>query len=198
MAAAVPRRRVAILAYGSLLYAPGPDLAAAIVERRPCVTPFGVEYGRASVRWGGGPVLVPHRDGAAVDGTLLLLGREIDLGTAVDLLAAREGLPSARGVQQVAMDGDHVVLTACLPRNLMGADMRPAALARRAVASASNGPRNGVAYLRAAVAAGIRTPLTPAYAERVLALAGARTLEEAEERLVASGPVSRGDAHGLG
>src|SRR5699024_10748578 len=63
LAHSVPHRPVAVLAYGSLLYRPGPELAAVTVARRPCRTPFPVEYGRASTRWGGGPVLAPHPDG---------------------------------------------------------------------------------------------------------------------------------------
>ena len=182
----VPQRPIAILAYGSLLHSPGPGLAPLITGSRPCETPFPVEYGRASSRWGGGPVLVPHPDGAPVRGALLLLDPRVDLGTAVDVLAEREGLPSARGVMQVEMPGDLLVLCAALPRNLPRPDLAPDALARRAVRSAGAGARNGVAYLRAAVAAGIRTPRTDAYAERVLSRTGARSLEEAE-RLVALG-----------
>lgn len=199
-ASPVPQRRLAILAYGSLLYAPGAGLSAVLAGATPCRTPFPVEYGRASRRWGGGPVLVPHPRGAPVDGTLLRLAHTVDLGTAVDLLASREGLDGPRGVIQVDVpgDGDLLVLTASLPRNLPGPDMTADALARRAVDSARHGPRNGVAYLRGAVASGIRTPLTEAYAERVLSLVGAASLEEAERLVALARPASRGRANGLG
>lgn len=180
----VPQRPVAILAYGSLLYRPGPELSAVITGRSACRTPFPVEYGRASARWGGGPVLTPHPDGGPVDGALLHLAGGIDLGAAVDMLAGREGLPDPRGVVEVAGFEDTLVLTAALPRNLPAPDMRPAELARRAVASAATGPRNGVAYLRGATECGIATPLTAAYVAAVLDITGTGTLEEAE-RLVA-------------
>jgi hypothetical protein len=180
----VMQRPVAILAYGSLLYQPGPELAAVIVRRTPCRTPFPVEYGRASARWGGGPVLTPHPDGGPVDGALLHLADAIDLGTAVDMLATREGLPDPRGVIEVTGIADALVLTAALPRNLPAPDMTPAELARRAIASVATGPRNGVAYLRGAMECGIATPRTGAYAAAVLEIAGADTLEQAE-RLVA-------------
>lgn len=197
-ASPVLQRRLAILAYGSLLHQPGPGLRAVIVGSDPCRTPFPVEYGRASSGWGGGPVLVPHPRGGPVDGALLLLADGVDLGMAVDLLADREGLDGARGIVQVEMPGERLVLTASLPRNLPAPDMAPDALARRAVASAAMGPRNGIAYLRGALAAGVRTPLTDAYEERILAMLGARSLEEAE-RLVAFGRrESEGDANGLG
>ncbi len=181
----VRQRRVAVLAYGSLLYRPGPELAAVIADRVPCRTPFPVEYGRASPRWGGGPVLVPHPDGAPVDGELLVLGAGVELGAAVEMLATREGLPGTRGVVSVAgVDTHHLVIAAALPRNLPLPDMAPAMLARRALASAAAGPRNGVAYLRGAVEAGVRTPRTEAYVAAVLGAASAGDLADAE-RLVA-------------
>jgi len=196
-ASSVPQLPLAILAYGSLLHRPGAGLRAVIVASRPCTTPFPVEYGRASQRWGGGPVLVPHPAGAPVVGALLLLADGIDLGTAVDLLASREGLDRARGIVHVDLPGDRVVIAASLPRNLPAPDMTADALARRAIESAGNGPRNGVAYLRGAIASGIRTPLTDGYAERVLARVGAPTLEDAE-RLLAFPRRAGRRANGMG
>lgn len=194
----VPQLPLGILAYGSLLHTPGPELDALIVERRPCRTPFPVEYGRASRRWGGGPVLVPHPRGAPVEGALLLLGPSVELGTAVDALAEREGLPSARGVLQVRMPEELLVLVAGLPRNLPAPDMTPDALARRAIESVGAGPRNGIAYLRGAVGAGVRTPLTEAYSARLRDLAGAESLEEAERLVALAAPTGTGGTDGLG
>ena len=194
----MPQQRLAILAYGSLLYAPGSALAPRISGTEPCRTPFPVEYGRASRRWEWGPVLVPHADGGMVDGALLLLADDVDLGQAVELLADREGLEDARGIVQVEMPGDRVVLTASLPRNLPAPDMTPDALARRALACARRGPRTGVAYLAAARRAGVATPLTQGYAERVLELLGATSLEEAERLVAFDRPGSRGGSDGLG
>lgn len=196
-ASVVPQRPLAILAYGSLLHLPGAGLRPVIVASRPCRTPFPVEYGRASRRWGGGPVLVPHPAGAPVEGALLLLADGIDLGTAVDLLASREGLDGGRGIVHVDLPGDRVVITTSLPRNLPAPDMTPDALARRAIESAGHGARNGVAYLRGAIAAGVWTPLTDAYAERVLARVGAATLEDAERLLAFPRRAGRG-ADGVG
>ena len=104
--------------------------------RSRCRTPFPVEYGRASRRWNGGPVLVPHPRGGSVEGALLLLADGVELGAAVELLAAREGLEGARGVVQVEVPGDRLALAASLPRNLPEPDMTPDALARRAIDSA--------------------------------------------------------------
>jgi hypothetical protein len=196
-ASPVPQRRLAILAYGSLLYRLGP-LSSVVVGSEPCRTPFPVEYGRASRRWGGGPVLVPHPRGGSVDGALLHLADGVELGAAVELLAEREGLQGARGVVQVDLPGDRVVLSASLPRNLPEPDMAPDALARRAVRSARTGPRNGVAYLRAAVGAGVVTPLTEAYAAEVLELVGAASLAQAERLVALDGPAAAGRANGVG
>ncbi len=197
-ASPVPQRRLAILAYGSLLYRLGVELASVVVGSEPCRTPFPVEYGRASRRWGGGPVLVPHPRGGSVQGALLLLADGVELGAAVQLLAEREGLEGGRGVVQVELPGDRLVLSASLPRNLSEPDMAPDALARRAVESARSGPRNGVAYLRGAVDAGVRTPLTGAYAEAVMGLVGAASLTEAERLVALPGRAAAGRADGLG
>jgi hypothetical protein len=189
---------MAILAYGSLLYAPGAALAPRIVGVEPCMTPFPVEYGRASRRWSGGPVLVPHARGAPVAGALLLLADDVDLGDAVEMLALREGLEDARGVVQVDMPGGRLVVTASLPRNLPAPDMAPDALARRAIESARHGPRNGVAYLAAALRAGVATPLSAAYAARILARLGVASLKEAERLVALDRPARNGGADGLG
>lgn len=181
---AVPQRPVAIMAYGSLIDDPGPELAAVITSSTPRLTPFPVEYARASPRWGGGPVLVPHPAGGPVRGRLLGLAESVELGVAVDMLAAREGLPDGRGVVLVDCDEPRAVLAAALPRNLPAPDMRPVELARRAIASAATGPRNGVVYLRRAMDSGIITPLTRRYAAAVCAILGVDDLEGAE-RLVA-------------
>jgi hypothetical protein len=197
-ASPVPQRRLAILAYGSLLYRLGPGLESVVVGSEPCLTPFPVEYGRASRRWGRGPVLVPHPRGGAVQGALLHLADGVELGTAVELLAEREGLEDARGVVQVELPGDRLVLGASLPRNLPEPDMTADALARRAVGSAGAGPRNGVAYLRGAVEAGVLTPVTQAYAARVMELVGAASLAEAERLVALNGPAVAGRANGVG
>jgi hypothetical protein len=196
----IPQRQLAIMAYGSLISEPGPELRALIAERLPRATPFPVEFGRASHRWGGGPVLVPHPAGAPVEGRLLVLRRGVSLGRAVEALREREGLPSADGVVAVEVDDDErLVLTASLPRNLPAPDLRPTALARRAAASVRAGPRNGVAYLRRVTACGVSTPRSGEYAKEVLRLAGAETLEDAERRLIAlAGRADEGGAHGLG
>jgi hypothetical protein len=196
----VPQRQIAIMAYGSLISEPGPRIRPLVVDRIARRTPFPVEFGRASRRWGDGPVLVPHPDGGPVEGALLVLHRSVGLGAAVELLRVREGMPDPSGVVQVEAAGPLLIIAANLPRNLPAPDMRPEALARRAALSVATGPRNGVAYLRGVTSSGIVTPRTPAYVEAVLAMADrAPSLEEAERRLVAfAGKSDEGSAVGLG
>lgn len=190
-------RRVAVLAYGSLLHTPGPEIAALTASRRPCRTPFPVEYGRRSRRWHGGPVLVPHPAGGPVDGALLVLHEGVRLGRAVDALARREGCPPAGVVEAPVGDPGLTAICASLPLNLPPEAMTADALAAAAIASGAGGARNGVTYLRAALRAGVRTPLTAAYARAVLARLGASTLEDAERRLVAC-PQTWGEDTGMG
>lgn len=197
----VPQRPVAVLAYGSLLHEPGPVLAPLVTDRIPCRTPFPVEYGRASARWGGGPVLVPHPWGAPVDGALLRLADGVTLGEAVEALRIREGLPGPVGVVEVVVPraAGWTVICASLPRNLDRAAMAPAALARRAVASAARGERNGVAYLADALASGIVTPRSRAYAAEVGRITGCTTLEAARAGLLRLRPFADQEgADGLG
>jgi hypothetical protein len=194
----VPRRQVAILAYGSLIEDPGYELAPLVVDREERTTPFRVEFCRASRRWGEGPVLAPHPAGAYVAGELLVLHPGVGLGRAMELLRRREGMPPADAVVEVGAAGRLVIIAAALPHNLPRPDMRPRALARRAATSVVRGPRNGVAYLRAVLATRVRTPLTQPYADELLSLSQASTLEEAERRLVALAAGGGGRADGLG
>src|SRR5690242_21306043 len=55
---------VRILAFGSLIDNPGPEIAAALVGSKLNVrTPFGVEFARSSIKRGGAPTLVPLKTG---------------------------------------------------------------------------------------------------------------------------------------
>ena len=170
------------MAYGSLIHSPGDELAALIADREPYRTSFPVEYGRQSPKWGGGPTLTIDPRGGPVDGERLLLIPGAELGTAMDVLARREGIPSADGIVQVG-GGEVTQLTCALPVNLPDDQIDPAELARRAVDSAAAGPQNGVAYLRGADSVGIATPRTERYIQEVLQLTGAGDLVEAERLL---------------
>lgn len=177
--------QIAIIAYGSLIHAPGNALAELVHESEPCRTPFSVEYGRQSAKWGGGPVLTIDPRGEPVDGLRMILKTGLALGRVIDVLVAREGIPSADGIVELHGRGGLTQLTCALPRNLETDDMAPAALAARAASSVSNGALNGVAYLRGAVQAGVRTARTEEYVAALLEKSDANDLSEAEARLLA-------------
>ena len=117
---------------------------------------------------------------------------------AESILVLNAGSSSIKFSVFALQPGDRLALAASLPRNLPEPDMTPDALARRAIDSARGAQRNGIAYLRGAIEAGVRTPATDAYAARVLELTGAATLAEAERLVALDRPSAAGSAHGLG
>ena len=187
-----------ILAYGSLLTWPGPELLSLIHGRIDGITtPFAVEFARASSRRSGAPTLAPvDTGGCRVDGSLLLLDADIGLEQAHHLLYRREINQSGGGLtydpdeppspDRVRIEHltdfagcDHVIY-AKLPAPLTP---DPVDLARRAIASAraSSGAegRDGISYLMGVGANGIETPLTPAYEREILRQTGTTSLSEA-------------------
>src|SRR5690606_21406877 len=74
---------VGILAYGSLIDNPGPDLEEATIEtKRGITTPFNVEYARSSAKRGGAPTLVPVVGyGAPVQACVLVVNVDEDEAT---------------------------------------------------------------------------------------------------------------------
>jgi len=153
-----------------------------IDDREPCRTPFPVEYGRKSAKWGGGPTLTIDSRGGPVEGERLILAAGLGLGEVIDVLTRREGIPSADGIIQIE-NRSMTELACALPLNLADEDLSPGRLAARAVSSVTTGPQNGVTYLRGAMEVGIRTPRTERYAEEILRAVGCETLAEAERPL---------------
>jgi cation transport regulator ChaC len=188
---------VGILAYGSLIDDPGPEIAPRIKARRIVRTPFRVEFARKS-GWtrGGSPTLVRVRSGGSrVRATLLILDNTVTEAQAADLLWRRETRhtdddrhyrPNARrtsdSVRIERIRGIHgvdVVLYAQLSPNIRRRS--PQKLARLAIASARVAPlaRNGIQYLLDAKRNGIRTPLSRRYEAEILRGTGAKTLAAA-------------------
>src|SRR5262245_57638311 len=68
-------KTIGILAFGSLMDDPGEEIEAVLVGRRLNVmTPFAVEFARASTKRGGAPTLVPvRRGGSPVRAQILLV-----------------------------------------------------------------------------------------------------------------------------
>jgi len=89
---------IGILAYGSLLANPGVELAEAIVDRIPVMTPFVVEYARSSDGRDGAPTLVPVPEsyGASVPAKILVLRETVTLQNAYNMLYRREVGPKAK------------------------------------------------------------------------------------------------------
>ena len=81
---------IAILAYGSLIDNPGPELSRWIVDRGFVETPFRVEYAWASRKRGGAPTLIPVTEGGSkVPAVLLILAPTLLESEAKDMLWMR-------------------------------------------------------------------------------------------------------------
>lgn len=189
---------VGILAFGSLVDAPGDEIASLVGRRIDGVwTPFGVEYARTSRTRGGAPTLVPLPDGGApVVATVLVLHEGVALETARDVVYRREAQKIGESITYAA-SGRHwvdvlhgfagldVVVYTALPPNI--APLTAARLAELAVASArttvAHVRRDGISYLIDQQARGVITPLTASYEDEILRLSGAADLEEAWSRL---------------
>jgi len=186
--------RVAILAYGSLVADPGEELAPLIDERRPCTTPFAVEFARLSPYRDHAPVLtvVAEGEGEPVDGTLLVLKAGTSVERATCALWRREthqvgsrklplGVDRHRIRLLTEVDGVDVALYWQAEANYPRPEA--AGLARRAIESARGEAgqqrKDGISYLAQVVESGIRTRLTDAYVAAVLAETGTDSLEAA-------------------
>lgn len=187
-----------ILAYGSLIRDPGPELAPLVVDRRFAATPFNVEFARKSRTRGWAPTLVPFTKGAPITATVLVLAAGTHLDEAEDMLFRRETRrhPPAEYPRNDPRDGPDdvtiqrhlgaavdVLLSVSLPSNI---DPSPQELARLAIASVT-APReaeDGISYLIGAKADGITTPVMPSYEAEILARTGARDLEEALSNVI--------------
>lgn len=186
---------IGVLAYGSLITEPGPELAAITIDiTTDVLTPFCVEFARSSRKRGGAPTLVPvDAGGCPVRAVIFQV-----VGTAsqvVDIVYRREihAVGSGKSYVEPAPDrtdavriaqfeglaGFDLVLSTQLAANIdpLSADI----LADLAIASAQvlHDGRDGISYLIAARASGIETPLTPHYASRVLARTGMADLAAA-------------------
>src|SRR5262245_2027731 len=87
------KRRLGILAYGSLLSEPGAEIEAATLEilSAGIVTPFDVEFARRSRTRNGAPTLVPMTAGGApVSAQIFVLRSGISETEAQDRLWRRE------------------------------------------------------------------------------------------------------------
>lgn len=194
--------RLGILAYGSLVDDPGAEIAAATcgVRSLGIVTPFAVEFARASRSRAGAPTLVPVTSGGRpVPARILLLREDVHEVEAANMLWRREtGRTGAapmpgptRGPDDVIIDrltdfhGVSCVLYTWIAPNI--APLAPRRLAELALRSTRNASvarkgRDGIGYLMAALQNGARTRLSGAYASEILRLTGTSTLADARAR----------------
>jgi hypothetical protein len=194
----VRRMTIGILAFGSLLDDPGPELQARVVRRIASVeTPFAVEFARSSRTRDGAPTLVPvHTGGAAVRAAVLVLEDAVDEELARDLLYRRETRQVGESVIYRVLGGGWIPtispfagLSACL-YTALEPNIRPLTVARladlalqSAAGAAGAKRRDGISYLGEQKRRGVMTPLMPAYEAEVLARTGGRDLADAWARV---------------
>ncbi len=195
---------IGILAFGSLIEDPGPELARVIVNRKAAQTPFNVEFARSSETRHGAPTLVPVTiGGAPVQAVILICADRVTQEEGMDMLWRRETRqigtgkhyklpkkPTPKGVLirslQSFADIDWVIYTDFYE---IGKIHKPTAkeLARLAIASVRNSTdkegMEGISYLISAKRLGIVTPLMPEYESEILQQTNTPNLEAALNKL---------------
>lgn len=190
-----PKKKIGILAFGSLIGDPGIEIAPKIIMRIKTQTPFGVEYGRYSGTRGGAPTLVPHPTGGPVSGEILVLDDAVTVAEARDMLWRRERRKEGTGETYLEGTTANSVLvrewadSPCVERvlytdfHLEGkvAKPEPAELAKRAIESVKTAKEgmDGITYLKSNLASGVKTKLTVDYEAEILKQTKANSLEEA-------------------
>jgi hypothetical protein len=186
---------IGVLAYGSLITDPGPELQAVILSHRDGVsTPFEVEYARSSAGRKGAPTLVPVAEGgASVLATIFEVSVSAD--EAADIVYRRETgkIGTGRKYVEPANPTANTVIIECFAdfegfevvlSTRIGANIEPlsadtlATLALKSAREAAPG-KDGITYLMNAMGSGIVTPLTSAYEAAILTETGARDLAAA-------------------
>jgi hypothetical protein len=184
---------IGILAYGSLIDEPGPEIEPAIVRRIACRTPFKVEFARTSRTRKGGPTLVPDERGSQVAAEFLIV--DLPLTHAADRLYRREIRNFEANISYVrpevitpnsvvigtirSFEDVETVLYTRIAANIEG--LTATTLAQHAIESArvQTDGKDGISYLINAKRRGIQTPLSTEYESEILRLTGARNLEMA-------------------
>ena len=197
-----PPLPLGILAYGSLIQDPGPEIEPHIRLRIDTQTPFPVEYARLSkTTRGGAPTLAPHPAGAPVKAQILVLDDTLSVEEAQDRLWRRETrtqdrthpypagtTPNSIRVGQTSHPSVATVLYTDYNPDGKIANPTVVLLAQAAIASVAKAEpgKDGITYLLNAMATGIKTPLTDDYATEILRQTGATSLPEALTRLPAN------------
>ena len=200
------RMRIGILAYGSLISNPGPEIGPRVRRVEPMRTPFKVEFARSSTGRNGAPTLVPVKTGGdRANAVVLVLDDSVTPKDAHDMLYRREAdkigtkesyvargnpgpdtivikeLAAAHGAERILYTEIRATIEDLTPEHL--ADLA----VKSARAEAGTCGRDGITYLRDAKEAGIETPLTAAYESEILKETGTATLNEAIQKLTSKG-----------
>jgi hypothetical protein len=188
---------VGILAYGSLIGDPGPELSPLIINIISVETPFGIEYGRKSRTRGYAPTLtIAGSGGIKVPAIVLILDPKTDITEAKNMLYRRERriYDSTLHYCEPILDSNKMIIrelenfqnVSCviyvdLPSNIE--QITPENLACLAISSAKSdaGKRSmdGITYLKDNIANGIITPLTRLYEQEILRQSGKTSLQAA-------------------
>ncbi|MCU7550426.1 hypothetical protein OCK74_14995 [Chitinophagaceae bacterium LB-8] len=195
--------KLGILAYGSLVDDPGPELKPLIVDRIPCQTPFNVEYARLSAGRSDAPTVIPVAgEGKPVKAFILVLADNITQLQAESMLWRREirtsdllrtyRRPEEPHINSVLVESIsnfqevETVLYTSIKSN-MGILNTPPYLAHFAIESilneAGEKKMDGLRYLKNNIDNGILTPLTSEYRAEILKQTAAKDLDEAIEKL---------------
>jgi hypothetical protein len=192
---------IGILAYGSLIEDPGPEIEAARLRTEHNVkTPFKIEFARKSRTRGYGPTLVPVAVGGDhVVAQIIVLKEGITEREACDLVWRRETrqigsfkryVPSDSSGENTTvvksagtLQGIDTVLYTQIAANIQPLNAQELArLAAESVGKAKPG-MDGITYLMDALGRGLKTPLSYSYEAEVKRLAGAESLKHALEKL---------------
>lgn len=186
---------VGILAFGSIIEAPGAELAAAVTRRIKVETPFCVEFARSSRTRDGAPTLVPVSEGGThVPAWVLEFDDSVALADAREMLYRRETArvdnPSAGSragwiAELMGFAGTSNCLYTALRANIqpLTAEKLAELALRSALAPAGAARRDGISYLQQQKRRGIVTPLMSPYEGAVLARTAGRDLDDAWERV---------------
>lgn len=195
--------KIGILAYGSLIEEPGPEIGPLIDDRINVWTPFNIEFARKSSSRDDAPTVIPVVGyGAPVNAVILVLREgSVGLQEAMNRLWRREtrkegtGKPYKRpenpGPNHVLVDvaenlgGVDTVLYTRIGTNIPDSERTPENLAKLAIDSAMAGAgkegKDGISYLLSLKNQGIETPLMRAYEKHILLLTKTDSLQAALE-----------------
>ena len=192
---------IGIMAYGSLIEDPGPEIKAARARVvSGLTTPFKVEFARKSRSRGDAPTLVPVTQGGAhLPAQIIVLKEHISEADAQNLIWRRETRQIGTGRPYIAKE--HPGANTTIVRRIensggvdivfyteIGANIEPltsAELARLAIESVMKAElgKDGISYLMATLGRQVETPLSNPYREEILGRVGVNSLAEALEVL---------------